>query len=458
MNPNTVFPRPQHAIFELSYAHLDERELRLGYALRGGPDADIEFKEVLRLPPELPAPDIKDPVVLALIDGCHRAFGTSYFKAAIPPKIVALPVSDADADFWDELYSLGMGEFYCRNGLSPRDRAHFPRGAASVQAAGRAMDDDASLVLIGGGKDSALVADIVRHSGVPAAALSLGNAAWIQRSAQASQLNLHSIQRSLDKRLLELNARGAWNGHIPISTCIAFISLLAAYAGGFAHILVGNERGAEEANDVFDGVAINHQWSKTLHFEQAFRRWCARHFAQGPSYFSLLRPMSEIHIAQLFSQLPEQLPNFTSCNVNFRQAPGAPGHRWCARCPKCVFVYLLLAPHLSEEQTDAVFGSNILADPANLPHLKALLGVLDVKPWECVGTLHECRLSFTALARQQRLNSALLALAEQHPEIIYGDEVETGFEAAWQAELQLSSQHCLSPAWKERLDAYISAH
>lgn len=447
--------RPQHSIFKFTYAKLRGRSLLLGYELAGGPDADIAFEELIVFPADIPAPDPTDQIVQSIVDGCHRAFGVTYFKAAVPARIEASPVNDEDADFWDFLYSEGLGEFYYRNGLSPHRAPRFPRSSVAASCKGDVVPvrPDSALVLIGGGKDSALVAEIVRCSGVPAAALSLGDSPWAHRSAAASRLPLHVVQRTIDHQLFAINARGAWNGHIPISACIAFVSLLTAYAGGFANVLVGNERGAEEHNLECDGIAINHQWSKTLRFEMAFRRWCMRRFnqVQGPSYFSLLRPMSEIHIAQRFALLSDHLQNFTSCNINFRQTHNNPEHRWCGQCPKCVFVYLLLAPHLNEKQTRLVFGSNFFANEINCSIIEALLGVRDTKPWECVGTIRECRLSYTALFNQNRLPENVISIALRHPQVLCGDN----FETQWREEFILSKDHCLPQIWMERLNAYI---
>lgn len=445
--------RPQHVLFRFTRAELHDREIRLGYALAGGPDPDIDFEEVLYLPEGLPVPDPEDPVVQVLLDGCHRAFGTSYFKAAVPANIEASAVSDVDADFWDALYSEGLGEFYYRNGLytDERVRAHFPRGLVRQSGEGLTARPDSTLVLIGGGKDSALVADIVRNTGVPAAALSMGDSRWIRQSASASGLPLHVVRRALDRKLLDLNSRGAWNGHIPISTCIAFVSSLVAYAGGYANVLVGNERGAEEHNIELNGVAVNHQWSKTLRFEKSFRLWCNRHCPQGPSYFSLLRPMSEIYIARRFAKLPSQLPNFSSCNANFRQLPGEDNHRWCGRCPKCVFVCLLLSPHLDEKNINEIFGGNFLANEYNRPVLEELLGVREIKPWECVGTINESRLSFTALCRQGRLPDAAKRIAEHYPQVLFREE----FDNKWNAEFILSNEHCIPEKWMVRLNDYL---
>lgn len=442
--------RPRHTTFRFTNCDLVGHELRLGYLLTGGPDADIAFEEKIRLPADLPAPDPEDPVVRDLMDGCHRIFGVSYFKSALPPYIEATPVDDADADFWDMVYTEGLGEFYYRNGLSPGGKAQFPRGGNTRTNAGRIFADK-TLILLGGGKDSSLVAEIVLTFGLPAVALAMGTSPWMKRSAEATGLKLYSITRKLDANLFALNNNGAWNGHIPISACIAFISVLVAYAGGFGNVIVGNERGAEDYEIEVDGIPINHQWSKTFRFEQSFHQWCERHFARGPRYFSLLRPMSEIHIARLFAGLPHLFRSFTSCNRNFTQTPDQLESGWCGLCSKCVFVYLLLSPHLTDQELLTIFGRNFLEDQQNRKTVEALLGAGDGKPWDCVGTTQECRLSLTALSRQERLPALAAEIIKSHPEVILDED----FAARWGGEMTLAETHLLTPEWQGRLDAYI---
>ena len=173
---------PRHAAFVFEGARLEGRAVRLAYALRGGPDADVAFEERLDLPEELPAPDPADPVVQALLDGMLRVFGVSYFKAAVPGTVVAPPVPEAEARFWDWLYSEGMGEFWYRNQLDPPKPGLFPRGGEGTPAVARPVGG-AALVLVGGGKDSLVAREVARTAGVPTDALSLGTADWIARSA-----------------------------------------------------------------------------------------------------------------------------------------------------------------------------------------------------------------------------------------------------------------------------------
>ncbi|MDE3012265.1 MAG: endonuclease domain-containing protein [Pseudomonadota bacterium] len=395
----------------------------------------------------------------ALVRACHLSFGVSYYKAALPARIVAHGVVADEVGFWDLLYGEGLGEFYFRNGLPVPDRPGFGHpdnlaqrsDAPATTPAAAGPPHEATLVLIGGGKDSGLVAEIVRASGVRAAALALGDSPWMERSAAAAGLLLHRVERRIDPLLFALNASGAWNGHVPVSACIAAVSLLVARAAGFTDVLVGNERGADHANLLWQGREVNHQWSKSSRYERALQDWCGRHVGVWPRYASLLRPLGEVRIAREFAHCPDQHPSFTSCNRNFRLDPASRPERWCGECAKCVFVALILSPHLDEAQAHAIFGQDILARAANRPHLEALLGLADVKPWDCVGTPQECWLSLLALHRQGRLPAALADLPARAPAALQGG----GFAAAWEHELQADPAPTLTAVWRARLDAYL---
>jgi hypothetical protein len=115
-----------------------------------------------------------------------------------------------------------------------------------------------------------------------------------------------------------------------------------------------------------------------------------------------------------------------------------------------VFVQLCLAPHLTDADVLTIFPRDFLADAANIPLLEELTGVTGVKPWECVGTPAESRLSLTLLARQGRVHGAAAAWLESHPEVLVPDA-----DAALRLALAPAGPHCLSPVWAERLHAYF---
>ncbi|HEX3770083.1 MAG TPA: hypothetical protein VHV30_04430 [Polyangiaceae bacterium] len=456
--PEAPHPRrPRHRSFEFRTSTLSGRTISLAYALTGGPDPDVQFTEVLELPPELPAPDAADPAVRALLDGIHRVFGVSYYKAAVPRRIVAPPVSRADAAFWSHLYTEGLGEFYYRNDLFP-DHEGFPVGevanvAPGARPAASPTREERALVLVGGGKDSAVTREVLRHAGVAATGFSLGSSAWLSRSVGPMGVPHLSVRRRLDPRLRELNERGAWNGHVPISACIAFVATLVAHLAGDRWIAAGNERSADEGNVTWRGMQINHQWSKSLGFEEQFGAWCERHLPGGPAYFSVLRPLGELRIAEAFSHHPRYFRDFTSCNRNFRQLPNGEESRWCGRCPKCVFVYLILAPSLDDGQLRAIFEGDFLAPAENRDLLEQLAGLAKMKPFECVGTFDETRAALGLLARKGRLPESLRSWYASNLAPLAGDA-----EATLAALRSSDAPNRLPAGWKERLDAYLAAH
>jgi len=437
-------------IFEFTSADIYGRVISLRYKLTGGPNPDIEFEEKIELPEEIPEPDPRDPVVQELLDGIHRVFGVSYFKTAVPPHIVAPPVTEQDALFWDTLYTEGLGEFWYRNNLDPTGRVHFPRGENMPVRTTQCLTEDRVFVLVGGGKDSAVAREIVRHAGIQADALSLGNSEWQRRSVSAMDLRHIVIRRSIDPKLFELNRQGALNGHIPISACIAFISMLVSYVGGYSSVVAANERSAYESNLIWHGISVNHQWSKSLQFEESFQNWCDRRFLNGPRYFSILRTMGELSIAEMFTRHPAYFDRFASCNANFRHLPGTETPRWCGNCPKCVFVQLMLAPYLSNEVLLNIFGRDFLSDQKNHSIIEALVGIRGFKPFECVGTIEESRAALARLANKGQLHGYIYDWYVEHVTPIIGDA-----DDAWEKARLIYGSHRIPKIWQERLHAYL---
>ena len=62
---------------------------------------------------------------------------------------------------------------------------------------------------------------------------------------------------------------------------------------------------------------------------------------------------------------------------------------WCGICPKCQFVFVLLAPRLGRATVEAIFGRNLFADNGNRDGFADILGLGVHKPFECVGEYYE---------------------------------------------------------------------
>ena len=74
-----------------------------------------------------------------------------------------------------------------------------------------------------------------------------------------------------------------------------------------------NESSANEPSVV--GTDINHQYSKSFEFENDFRNYEKEFLKTNIEYFSLLRPLTELQIAMLFSKHKKYHDIFRSCNV-----------------------------------------------------------------------------------------------------------------------------------------------
>ena len=67
------------------------------------------------------------------------------------------------------------------------------------------------------------------------------------RVADTSGLRLVSLRRTIDPSLLELNANGALNGHIPITAVISLMAVAAGYVHGYSTTVMALEGSADEA-------------------------------------------------------------------------------------------------------------------------------------------------------------------------------------------------------------------
>jgi hypothetical protein len=120
--------------------------------------------------------------------------------------------------------------------------------------------------------------------------------------------------------------------------------------------------------------------------------------ARDLHYFSMLRPLSELAVTRLFAPLTQYHAVFSSCNRNFKILGARPESRWCGECPKCLFVFLALAPFVPKPRLTAIFGRNLLDDAALERGFDALMEWDAHKPFECVGEAREARAAMAALA------------------------------------------------------------
>lgn len=339
----------------------------------------------------------------------------SYWKCACPPQVEIRCgwLNEAQIEWWKKLYFNGLGEFFYRNEIPARFDDFMtitaPKPPNSLPENTHPLDG--ALVPVGGGKDSVVSLEILKSAGIEITPYIINALPAAVNCAEASGVSIDAVapRRTIHPVLLELNKAGYLNGHTPFSAVVAFSSLLFGIFLNKRYIVLSNESSANET--YVSGAEINHQYSKSTEFERDFREYCAAYFRGCPEYFSLLRPLSEWQIARAFVKYPQYFGVFRSCNL------GSKKNIWCCNCAKCLYVYVLLAAFLDDDKLTEIFGDNLLKREDLAPLLDGLMLDGEDKPFECVGTKNEVRLSLKmALDKRKSAPPVLLKrFAEAFP-------------------------------------------
>lgn len=327
----------------------------------------------------------------------HIAAGISYYKAFLSPDVQfdSYSVSQQEADFFNTFYVKGLGEFAYRNNVTVKPPFKVSADSRDVEECRRPDSEKIDLpkrclTAVGGGKDSSVTIELLKKANIPCVLFAMGNHRAIKETIQAAELPYINVQRELSPALLELNKQGkVLNGHIPITGILSFILLASAVIYGFNTVVMSNERSASFGNTYKDGMSVNHQWSKSLEFENMLIKFVKDTITPSLNYFSLLRPYSELGIASKFAEYTKYHNVFTSCNHAFKYVKENRTERWCGQCDKCRFVYLILSPFIERKKLAAIFGDDLLNNPDNEKGYKELLGLSGFKPFECVGEITE---------------------------------------------------------------------
>ena len=353
--------------------------------------------------------------------------GVSYYKTAAPPVVDLgpIPVTAAELGFLRAFYLDGLGEFAYRNGLD-LSALQFTGGIAGGPAATAPRHGPgaprAMLIPFGGGIDSIVTVELMRGRG-DAALFVMSRPgdrfAAIERPAAVTGLPVVRAGREIDPQLLRSAELGLLNGHVPVTGILSAIAVMAALLDGRDAVVMSNEWSASAPTLTVAGRAVNHQYSKSMEFEAGFRQVLADALGGRLTYFSALRPFTELWVARKFASLTQYHATFRSCNRAFHIDPALRLDHWCGRCDKCCFIDLILAPFLPAGDLRQIFGgAEPLADPSLAERFRALLGTSAAsKPFECVGDVGECRAAAVlAAGRQDRADTTLLhALAAEFP-------------------------------------------
>ena len=326
----------------------------------------------------------------------------SYFKATCSKKFIIKcgALNEKQKLWFRKLFYLGLGEFRYVNNIKTKeeDFVEFCSEGNELILEELNVINKGIIIPIGGGKDSNVTLELLKNKfddincfmiGSQDVSLECVNAAGYDRET------IIEVSRKIDKNLIELNNQGFLNGHTPFSAMVAFLSYAISFMLGKKYVTLSNENSANESN--VEGENINHQYSKTLEFENDFREYAKAFLKQDIEYFSFLRPISELQIAMLFSKFDKYHNIFKSCNVGSKQKPWV----WCVNCPKCLFVYIILSPFIERKKLNDIFGEDLYNKKELLNIFIELCGFGEIKPFECVGTFSEVRYCVSKLIMEQ---------------------------------------------------------
>lgn len=343
----------------------------------------------------------------------------SYWKIACPANVIigCGYLDETQKNWWKKLYYNGLGEFFYINHIENTIDDFMNIETISEMIVGAEDDGQyhGNLIPVGGGKDSFVSLDILKGMKEENHAFVINkvqSALHSAISAGYSDDKLINPTRTLDKRMLDLNKQGYLNGHTPFSAMAAFASVVTSIVYEKEFICLSNEASANEST--IKDSKVNHQYSKTFEFEQDFKFYMDHYITDKIHYFSLLRPLSELQITAIFSTLKDVHPVFRSCNVGQKE------EKWCGKCAKCLFVAIMLSAFLNDEEIVAIWQRDILNDRELLDLFEQLTGLVDNKPFECVGTREEVNIAISmSIKHHEQSNSPLPYLYEEYKKSSY---------------------------------------
>jgi UDP-N-acetyl-alpha-D-muramoyl-L-alanyl-L-glutamate epimerase len=330
--------------------------------------------------------------------------GVSYYKTAAPSVIDLgdMALTPLERDFLRDFYVNGLAEFAYRNGLDLSGLTLTgPVAAASGPFA--SVGGKGALVPFGGGIDSIVTVEAVRQRTEDVALFVVSRPGdtydAIEQPAAVTGLPVRRATREIDPQLLRSAENGFLNGHVPVTGIISAIAVLAAVLDGRDQVVMSNEWSASIPTLEYQGRPVNHQYSKSAEFEEAFRAVLAQYGL--PGYFSYLRDRTELWVGREFAALDKYHGSFRSCNKAFYADKNRRLDHWCGQCDKCCFIDLILAPFMGRDQLRQIFAvaGEPLAEAGLREKFRALLGA-GAKPFECVGEVNECRAAALLGARR----------------------------------------------------------
>ncbi|MBM3206343.1 MAG: UDP-N-acetylmuramoyl-L-alanine--D-glutamate ligase [Candidatus Staskawiczbacteria bacterium] len=380
------------------------------------------FTENIILPESKNSNPISEKLLEKILSSLHIIIGISYYKLYYATKVShPYNFSKDESKFWNTIYKKGLGEFLYKNKLDPKNSPSFSFNINAKPVNYKINNKNKRfLVGIGGGKDSIVSAELLKNNGQDITGLYVktGKGSEIIDSViEKIDINQLKIERHLD---WQIHQEHLYKGHIPVSAIYAFLGIFLSVIYDYSGLIVSNEHSSNFGNINYKGLNINHQWSKSFEFENLFQNYVKEFISPDLTYFSLLRLFYEIRIVKIFSQMKKYFPYFSSCNNNFK-VNSVSQSLWCKNCPKCVFAFTMLSAFLTKNELVKIFGRNLYQDKSLLPLFKDILGLGEMKPFDCVGTFEESQEAMKLAEKKFKNHFIIKTLSKKiksHPETL----------------------------------------
>lgn len=375
--------------------------------------------------------EVSEKLLNNLLFFLHLLLWISYYKLTCEKEISVKSwcLDQSQADFFNNLYTKWLWEFFYKNNINFKWLINFPVSKkSSFNFESINFKKEKLLVPLWWWKDSAVVLSLLNKEDSDFEDFDVFTL-WESQIYSDVAKNFWNIPlkvvRKIDPLLFKINGliknedqfikqdknQKFYNGHIPISWIIAWVSLFVSAVSWYRYIVLANESSANVWNTVWKGMEINHQYSKSLEFEESIQSFILKNITDI-TYFSLLRPFTELKISKLFSTNCEDVFfKFNSCNKNFKinkskwgdSATNIPkkqewwNWKWCWICPKCAFVFVMLSPFLWVWKVSEIFWKNLFKERDLVQTFKDLIWFWNIKPLECVWTRGEVQAAFSYL-------------------------------------------------------------
>lgn len=388
-------------IFEKYHLDYETGELVMRYSY----DGERHYTERVNFQMPKDKSAINKDVVDSLCFYTFIIAGSSYYKSFMAEEMyVEQDLDYWQADFFNMIYRGGLGQFIYENKLDPNDIAKFKashkKGSITVDYEGAGV-----LLMQSGGKDSLLSAELMKKAGNEFTSWHMSSTGKHPKVLDAIGKPVVVTKRAYDYDAIKEDwENGGMAGHIPFSALWAGFGLIQAALLNMNVVMASNESSADEANVKIDGYEVNHQFTKTFMVEQAIEAYLERYVSPDIHYGSILRPLNELQVAKMFAKLgwPKYKNLYSSCNLaNYKQGEDDGNLTWDGTCPKCANTFVLMAPFVrKQELLDLFSGKNLLTDESMTETYQQLLGLTDIKPFECVGTFDELQQAYNLAVKK----------------------------------------------------------